>query len=158
MYMLHLKSTDPANEQTDMLVIPVCEDKELNRNPAIKDIVRRIRRLKEFVGAAGEEIILYDLPSLKTKRVKVVGLGKSTEVSVDNMRSLGGRAVGQAADKKLSTLSRAFMRKLKRTMKKKLMIVTKRNRKKMKNPKMQKRQLKKWEISEEILLIDNTLA
>ena len=73
MYMLHLKSTDPANEQTDMLVIPVCEDKELNRNPAIKDIVRRIRRLKEFVGAAVEEIILYDLPSLKTKRVKVAG-------------------------------------------------------------------------------------
>ena len=90
MYMLHLKSTDPANEQTEMLVIPVCEDKELNGNPAIKDIVRRIRRLKEFKGASGEEIILYDLPSLKTKRVKVVGLGKSTEVSTENLRSLGG--------------------------------------------------------------------
>jgi leucyl aminopeptidase len=103
--MLHLKSTDPANEQTEMLVIPVCEDKDLNNNPAIKDLVGRIRRLKEFKGAAGEEIILYDPVPLKAKRVKVVGLGKTTEVSADNLRSLGGRAIGQATDKKLSTLS-----------------------------------------------------
>ena len=103
--MLHLISTDPIKEQTEMLVIPVCEDKQLNRNPVINDIVKGIRRLKEFRGAAGEEIILYDPPSLKAKRVKFVGLGKSADIAAENLRSLAGRAVGQAADKKLSKLS-----------------------------------------------------
>ena len=103
--MLHLKSTDPANEQTEMLIIPVCEDKNINDAPAAVSVVGRVRKLKEFKGATGEEIVLYETPPLKARRVMIIGLGKAAEVTTEALRSLAGRAVAQAGSKKLSTVS-----------------------------------------------------
>ena len=89
--MLYLKSLEPAASDTDMLVIPVCEDAELHDHPLLSSMVARIQKLNEFKGAKGDEIVLYDPPGAKAHRVIFTGIGPAAEADREVLRSAAGR-------------------------------------------------------------------
>ena len=103
--MLFLSSTDPAAEKTEMLVIPVCEDKDLNDSPVIASTVQRVRGFKEFTGASGDVTVLYDPSQVKARRIMFIGLGKSESVSPESLRAMAGRAIAQGMQRKLTAIS-----------------------------------------------------
>jgi hypothetical protein len=99
--MLYLKSLEPAASDTDMLVIPVCEDTELHDHPLLSSMVARIKKLHEFKGAKGDEVVLYDPPGAKAHRVIFTGLGPAAGADREVLRAAAGRVVKQALQKKL---------------------------------------------------------
>jgi leucyl aminopeptidase len=103
--MLYLKSLEPASSDTDMLVIPVCEDAELHDHPLLSSMVARIQKLHEFKGAKGDEVILYDPPGAKTHRVIFTGLGPAAGADREVIRAAVGRVVKQALQKKLRNIA-----------------------------------------------------
>ncbi|MFY9706574.1 MAG: leucyl aminopeptidase [Desulfobacterales bacterium] len=103
--MLYLKSLEPAASDTDMLVIPVCEDTELHDHPLLSSMVARIQKLDEFKGAKGDEVVLYNPPGAKAHRVLFIGLGPAAEVDREIVRAAAGRAVKQALQKKLRNIA-----------------------------------------------------
>jgi leucyl aminopeptidase len=105
MNMLFLSSTDPASEKTELLVIPVCEDKNLNDSPVIASTVQRVRGFSEFTGAKGDETILYDPSQVKARRIMFIGLGKTDSVSLESFRAMAGQAISQGMNRKLTAIS-----------------------------------------------------
>ncbi|MFZ0240169.1 MAG: hypothetical protein WAL90_00885, partial [Desulfobacterales bacterium] len=67
--MLHLKSLEPTASETDLLVVPVCEDAEVHDHPLLSSMVARIQQFEEFKGATGDEVVLYNPPGTKARRV-----------------------------------------------------------------------------------------
>ncbi len=103
--MLHLKSLEPAASDTDMLVIPVCEDAELHDHPLLSAMVARVQKLDEFKGAKGDEVVLYDPPGAGARRVLFTGLGTAAAADRETLRAAAGRAVKQALQKKLRNIA-----------------------------------------------------
>ena len=58
--MLYMKSLEPAASDTDMLIIPVCEDAELHDHPLLSSMVARIQKLAEFKERLTEKIAAKD--------------------------------------------------------------------------------------------------
>jgi leucyl aminopeptidase len=103
--MLYLKSLEPAATETDVLVVLVCEDAELNDHPLLSSMVARIQKLSEFKGASGDEVVLYDPAGTKARRALLVGLGPAAKVNRETLRSAAGRVVTSALKKELKDIS-----------------------------------------------------
>ena len=91
--MLKLTSVDLKKVKTETLIIPVCEDKGINDNPAISLLIDKARQLKEFTGKKDDEVIFYDLEEVKAKRVILIGLGKLEKIDPEALRAFAGKAV-----------------------------------------------------------------
>lgn len=103
--MLYLKSLEPGAAETDMLIIPVCENTEMHDHPLLSAMVARIQKLEEFKGANGDEIVMYDPAGSKARRALFVGVGPESGVDREALRAAAGRAVKQALKKKLNNVT-----------------------------------------------------
>ena len=103
--MVYLKQLEPAAAETDVLVVLVCEDVELNDHPLLSSIVARFQKLSEFKGAKGDEVVLYDPAGTKARRALLIGLGPAAKIDREALRSAAGRVVKSALKKKLKDIS-----------------------------------------------------
>ncbi len=100
--MLHLTSVDLRQVKIESLVIPVCEDKNIHDNKVIASLVNKVKKINEFKGEKGDEVVLYNLPEVKAERVIFLGLGKFAKVDMETLRDMAGKAVKGVIKKKLS--------------------------------------------------------
>ena len=66
--MIALKAADLQKQKMDTIIVPVCEDKKIHDDGIINAIIQKALGLKEFNAEKGDELILYDLTDLNTKR------------------------------------------------------------------------------------------
>ena len=93
--MIGLKAVDLKTQKIDTLIVPVCEDKNIHDDRIINAIIKMALKLKEFKAAKGDQVTLYDLKDLNTKRVIFVGLGKLKKIDLEALRSFCGAAVNR---------------------------------------------------------------
>ena len=74
--MLHLISTGLNKIKADAIVLPVCEDKMLYSKKEVISLIQVAKDLKEFKGCKSDEVILYNVAEVQSKRVIFLGLGK----------------------------------------------------------------------------------
>jgi leucyl aminopeptidase len=91
--MLRLKAIDLKKQKFDTLIVPVCEDKKIHDDRIINALIKKAMTFEEFNAKKGDELILYDLKDLKTKRVIFVGLGKLKKIDHEILRSICGAMV-----------------------------------------------------------------
>ncbi len=102
--MLNLTTADLKKTAISTLIVPVCEDMEIHEKPIIKTLIREAKKLKEFKGKANDEIILYNMPSVKPERIFFTGIGKLAKLTPEVFRSLAGRIVKACATKGLNEI------------------------------------------------------
>ncbi|MBW1893381.1 MAG: leucyl aminopeptidase [Deltaproteobacteria bacterium] len=102
--MLNLTTADLKKTAISTLIVPVCEDMEIHEKSIIKTLIREAKKLKEFKGKTNDEIILYNMPSVKPERIFFTGIGKIEKLKPDVFRSLAGRIVKACATKGLSEI------------------------------------------------------
>lgn len=102
--MIHLKSLDLKKIATDTLVIPVCEDKDIHDHKTLTKLVRLAKRIKEFKGEKGDQVVFYNLPDVKAVRTIFMGLGKLENLDLEDLRATAGKAVKQGINQTLSEL------------------------------------------------------
>ena len=93
--MVRLKTVDLKAQKIDTLIVPVCEDKKIHEDRIINAIIKKALKLKEFKAAKGDDVTLYDLKDLDTKRVIFVGLGKLKKIDHEALRAFCGAAVNR---------------------------------------------------------------
>jgi leucyl aminopeptidase len=79
--------------KTDALVIPVCEDGEIHKNPLVKKLIARIQKHKAFKGAKGDEALFYDSPLSAAGQVILLGMGTAEKIDAEMLRKTAGHAV-----------------------------------------------------------------
>jgi len=99
--MLNLKTGDLYKLQTDAIVIPVAEDEQLHENERVIFLTGKTETAREFKGARGDELTLYNLPSLKSPRVIFLGLGKKNKIDAESLRAVCGKAVRKCIKNRL---------------------------------------------------------
>ncbi|MBU4414592.1 MAG: hypothetical protein KJ976_05750, partial [Proteobacteria bacterium] len=99
--MLGLKSIDLKKVKTETLAIPVCEDKNIHDDKIISSLITRAKKLEEFKGDSGEEVIFYSLPEIKANRIILMGLGKLEKLNAESLRAFAGKAVKKCINMKL---------------------------------------------------------
>ena len=67
--MLELKSIDLKKVKTETLAIPVCEDRDIHDDKIITSLITRAKKLAEFKGDSGEEVVFYNPPEVKAERI-----------------------------------------------------------------------------------------
>jgi leucyl aminopeptidase len=102
--MLHLKSADLKKKKIDILAVPVCEDKQLHKDLALKGIIDQALKLDEFSGKQDESVILYDPPGMMARRVMLTGVGEYEKLDRETLRKMAGGAVKSCIAKELGTL------------------------------------------------------
>ncbi|MFH2046940.1 MAG: leucyl aminopeptidase [Pseudomonadota bacterium] len=102
--MLHLITGDLNKLKADAVIIPVSEDTQLFDNETIKSLIRKTKTAVEFKGAKGDELILYDLPEIKSQRIIFLGLGKLKKIDQESFRSVCGKAVKKCIKDKLKEI------------------------------------------------------
>jgi len=91
--MLQLSTIDPFKSKLNMLVLPVAEEIPLFNDRKISAVLKKVEAFKEFKGAKDDQITYYDPQNLKTQRLLLLGLGKTSDIDLERLRSMGGRAV-----------------------------------------------------------------
>jgi leucyl aminopeptidase len=91
--MLRLKAVDLQKQKVDTLIVPVCEDRKIHDDRIINRIIKKALQLKEFKAEKGDELTLYDLKDLNTKRVIFAGLGKHEKIDLETLRAGCGEIV-----------------------------------------------------------------
>ena len=102
--MLRLIKSDLYKLQTDAVVIPVAEDAQLHENEQVIFLTGKTETAAEFRGAKGDELILYNLPSVKSSRVIFLGLGKINTIDAESLRALCGKAVKRCIKSRLKNI------------------------------------------------------
>ncbi len=98
-------------EPTDVIIISLCEDtkripSELDTlNKASGRIISNLLESKDFTGKLNETIMIPTYKKIMPKRLMLVGLGKSTELSLDKIRQVAGTAARVIQSKKLKNFS-----------------------------------------------------
>jgi len=103
--MLQLSTIDPIKSKLTALAIPVAEDKNLHRDPKINAIVKKSKQFKEFKGAKDDTITHYEPYGLNSQRVLLIGVGKADEITLDQLRVMGGRIVKAAIGRDLTEIA-----------------------------------------------------
>ena len=101
--MLKLKSVDFKKDRMEILVIPVCEDRQIHENKTVTALIAEAGNLREFAGKKDDEVILYSSPEIKTGRILFLGLGKFKDLTTGSLRELSGRAVKKCIRLKLES-------------------------------------------------------
>jgi len=102
--MLHLKSVNLKTQKIEALVIPVCEDKDIHADPAIKAVIKKALQLNEFNGKKDEGVTFYDLSEIKARRVILIGLGKFNNIDRETLREMTGKSVKNCIKNELAHL------------------------------------------------------
>ena len=102
--MLHLKSVNLKKQKMETLAIPVCEDKDIHEDPAIKAVIKKALKLNEFSGKKDEGVTFYDLPEIKAQRVMLAGLGKLENLDRETLRTMAGQTVKSCIKNELANL------------------------------------------------------
>ncbi len=102
--MLHLTAVDLKKVKIESLVIPVCKDKEIHENKTISSLIRKVKKLKEFTGKKGDEVVFFNPPEVKAVRVIFLGVGKFENIDLEALRSVAGKAVKKVIKKNLSNV------------------------------------------------------
>ncbi len=100
--MLQLKSINLKKEKMTTLIVPVCKDKDIHDNSDVSKLVTSAKKVKEFKGRANQELIFYNPPGVKVKKVVFLGIGKLKEIDPETLRSISGKAVKKCIKWKLS--------------------------------------------------------
>lgn len=102
--MLRLITGDLYKLKTDAVVIPVAEDEQLHENERVISLTGKTGTAEEFKGAKGDELILYNLPALKSPRVIFLGLGKTDKIDAESLRAVCGKAVRKCIKNRLENI------------------------------------------------------
>ena len=108
---ISVKSGTAEKESTEVMVINLFEDtkkipSELNAcNKASGGIISNLLESKDFTGKLNETIMIPTYRKIMPKRLMLVGLGKSTELSLDKIRQAAGTAARVIQSKKLKNFS-----------------------------------------------------
>jgi len=97
--VLHFISTGLNKIKADAIVLPVCEDKMLYSKKEVISLIQVAKDLKEFKGCKSDEVILYNVAEVQSKRVIFLGLGNFSEISPESFRSLAGSSVQKCIQK-----------------------------------------------------------
>ncbi len=101
--MITLDAYDLKSHDTDILIIPVCEDGPLYADRRTQALTRKVGDLPEFTGKRDTSVTLYDIKSVGARRVCFVGLGKRADVRPETVRAALGRAIKSAVKNGFST-------------------------------------------------------
>ena len=102
--MLELKSIDIKKVKTETVAIPVCEDNNIHDDKEISSLTNRAKKLEEFKGESGEEVVFYNLPEFKANRIILFGVGKLNKLKTESLRVFAGKAVKKCINMKLTKL------------------------------------------------------
>ncbi len=108
---ISVKSGTAEKESTEVMVINLFEDtkkipSELNAcNKASGGIISNSLESKDFTGKLNETIMIPTYRKIMPKRLMLVGLGKSTELSLDKIRQAAGTAARVIQSKRLKNFS-----------------------------------------------------
>jgi len=91
--MIGLKAADLQKQKIDTLIVPVCQDRKIHEDRIINAVIKTALQLKEFKAEKDNELTLYDLKDLNTKRVIFVGLGKFKKIDHETLRAFCGAIV-----------------------------------------------------------------
>jgi len=103
--MIKLVTTDPTRIKSNLLVIAACKDANVYEHPRLVATIQQTRRLSEFSGNRGDEIVLYNPPGFTTDRLMIVGLGDLERLNAEILRTATGKAVGRAMEHELSNVT-----------------------------------------------------
>lgn len=102
--MLMIQSGNPAEIQTECLVIPVCEDAEIHVDPVLVQTIHLIENIREFTGGKEDEVILYRPQGLGAERVMFVGIGRQEKIDAECLRRASGLAVKTCIRKNIENM------------------------------------------------------
>src|SRR4030042_3256586 len=91
--MLKLKWVDIEREKVDNLLIPGLEDREMFDDPGIASLIDRARKMKEFKGETGDEMVLYHPEGVRAERAILFGCGKYEKFTRETLRAFAGKGV-----------------------------------------------------------------
>jgi len=116
--MIGLKAADLQRQKIDTLIVPVCQDRKIHEDRIINGVIKKALQLKEFKAEKDNELTLYDLKDLNTKRVIFVGLGKLKKIDHETLRAFCGAIVKKciAADLEVIWVTVPAAQKLKMEM------------------------------------------
>jgi leucyl aminopeptidase len=100
--MLNLTTIDLKKDKIEALAIPVCENKDIYKDPAIKAIVKKALSIKEFNGKKDQELVLYDPAGINAQRIIFRGLGKLEKIDPESLRNMAGKTVKSCIQKELT--------------------------------------------------------
>lgn len=102
--MLMIQSGNPAEIQTECLVVPVCEDVDIHPDPAIAGSIHLIENIREFKGGKEDEVVLYRPQGLRADRVMFIGIGRHAKIDAECLRRISGRAVKECIRKNIENM------------------------------------------------------
>jgi len=102
--MMGFKSGDLLREETEALIIPVCEDKEIYDNRSVLSLIKKAKKIREFKGEKDDELIFHNPGEMNAERVIFVGMGKLEELDAEAFRSLAGKVVKKCVSKEIPDL------------------------------------------------------
>lgn len=103
--MIKIRHIDIKNEKTEILAVPVCENKIIHGEQDINDIIKRAKALKGFEGKTGEVVSFYSPEDVAASQVIFIGIGKSDSIKEETFRSMAGKAVKSAISSKAETIT-----------------------------------------------------
>lgn len=102
--MIYIRTADLAKLKTDLLVVPVCEDDDLSRDPVIQGLIAQAGLYPEFKGASGDELLLHGPPGTEATRVLFLGIGKVEDADAETFRAAAGKAVDRGIKTNLTQI------------------------------------------------------
>ncbi len=99
--MLKIVSGDLQKMDTDCLIIPVCEDRDLFDDPVVSGLTAAAKQLKEFKGKKKDFLLLYGPTGVCAKRVMFLGLGKLEKLDSEGLRAMAGKGIRQCIEKQV---------------------------------------------------------
>jgi leucyl aminopeptidase len=108
---ISVKSGSVEKEPTEVIIISIFEGTEkipselYALNKASGGVISNLLESKDFAGKLNETIIIPTYKKIMPKRLMLVGLGKSTELSLDKIRQAAGTAARTIQSKKLKNFS-----------------------------------------------------
>ena len=91
--MLRIVTAVPAARPLRALIVPVCEDRPLHRDAALRALVDDGFGHAEFRGRKGQEIVLYRPQGGRAERAILLGLGKGAALDPESLRQAVGRGI-----------------------------------------------------------------
>lgn len=91
--MLKLTSRDLTRTPVEALVIPVCQDRDIHTDPVIAALIEKAAGQSGFKGAPESEMVYYQAPEIRARRIVLLGLGTFDKLDAEVLRRFAGKAV-----------------------------------------------------------------
>ena len=97
-----------GKKKVDTWVIPVCEDKDIYEDKDLNALVKKAKTLGTFSGKEEEEVILYNVDTVKAKTLIFLGMGKSSSLTLEAFRKIAGHGIKKCIKNEQSEAIIAF--------------------------------------------------